>query len=150
MGDFKDANGKTRVGIFLQQVAPQLLDIAGDLTGVGALGKLGGLIAGSDMDMGKKATALEYLQLDLQEEQERTKRLEADMASDSWLSKNIRPMTLIYLILFTSILILLDSATQGFDVKESYVTLLTSLLLAVFSFYFVLRDVNKMIINRKK
>lgn len=151
MGEYKDLHGKTRVGTFLQEVAPDLLNVVGSITGVESLNKLGDLIKGSTtLSDAQKASAIELLQIDLQEEQERTKRLQADMASDSWLSKNIRPMTLIYLMFFTSIMIVLDSAINGFEVKDSYVTLLTSLLLAVFSFYFVLRDVNKMIINKKK
>ncbi|MDP2723201.1 MAG: hypothetical protein Q8O72_10620 [Bacteroidales bacterium] len=151
MGEFKDINGKTRIGTFLQEVAPDLLNAVGSITGVESLNKLGDLIKGTtELNDAQKASAIELLRIDLQEEQERTKRLQADMASDSWLSKNIRPMTLIYLLFFTSILIVLDSALKGFDVKDAYVTLITSLLLAVFSFYFVLRDVNKMIINRKK
>ena len=42
---------------------------------------------------------LAQLQADINEQEELTKRLQADMASDSWLSKNIRPMTLVFILL---------------------------------------------------
>jgi len=152
MGDFKDKHGKTRVGVFLQEVAPDLLNMAGNLTGVQMLNKLGEIIGGSsDLNPAQKANALELLQLDIQGEQERTKRHASDMNSDSWLSKNIRPMTLIFLSIFLALLIVLDSAIgDGFDVKEKYISLLETLALAVYSFYFVLRGINKMIVKRKK
>ncbi|MFK5855380.1 MAG: hypothetical protein QM503_04550 [Bacteroidota bacterium] len=150
MGEYKDTHGRTRIGVFLQEVAPDLLSLAGNLTGVQVLNKLGEAIGGSSLNPAQKANALELLRLDVMDEEERTKRHASDMASDSWLSKNIRPMTLIFLSVFTAMLIVWDSVSISFDVKESYVSLLTTLLLAVFSFYFVLRDVNKMIINRKK
>jgi hypothetical protein len=70
-------------------------------------------------------------------------RLQTDMASDSWLSKNIRPICLIFLLLITLILAVLDSANFGFTVKESWVSLYKDLLMAVGSFYFLGRSVEK-------
>jgi hypothetical protein len=65
MGKYKEENGKTRVGAFLETVAPDLLEIAGDLTGVGALEKLGKMI-GNDNTLSEenKTIALEMLKYD--------------------------------------------------------------------------------------
>ena len=53
-----------------------------------------------------------------------TSRWEADLKSDSWLSKNVRPMVLIFLIVCTMLLIFIDAGALKFNVKDSYVDLL--------------------------
>lgn len=69
-------------------------------------------------------------------EQAVTGRHRHDMASDSWLSKNVRPLSLIYLmVLFT--------LAFAVDVPESVLTMLRDLLMAVFMFYFGSRTVEK-------
>lgn len=70
-----------------------------------------------------------------------TDRWEADMASDSWLSKNIRPMTLIYLLSAYLIMALLDGA--GFHIAEAYVTLLGQWGMLVMAAYFGGRTAEK-------
>lgn len=81
-------------------------------------------------------------------EQELTKRLQADMSSDSWLSKNIRPMTLIFLLFMYSLL----SVSSGFkfEVTESYVKLLGEWGMLAVSFYFGSRGIEKVIDIWKK
>ncbi len=148
MGDYKERTGKTRAGKFLQGlkgVAPSLLQLASTVTGVDALDDLANAISESDTITQKdKETALELLKLDLQEMQEVTKRWESDMVSDSFLSKNVRPMALIFLTLFMTFIIFTDSKTLWeFDVKESYITLLETLLLAVYLAYFGSRGIEK-------
>jgi hypothetical protein len=65
MGKYKEENGKTRVGAFLETVAPDILEIAGDLTGVGALEKLGKMIGNNDtLSEENKTIALEMLKYD--------------------------------------------------------------------------------------
>ena len=78
---------------------------------------------------------------------ELTTRHKADMVSDSWLSKNIRPMTLIFLLSFMSTITIWDSVSISFSVEEAYIILLKTLLITVFIFYFGDRFVNKAIIN---
>lgn len=148
MGDYKERTGKTRAGKFLQGlkgVAPSILQLASTVTGVDALDDLANAINESDTITQKdKETALELLKLDLQEMQEITKRWSSDMISDSWLSKNVRPMALIFLTLFMTFIIFTDSKTLWeFDVKESYITLLETLLLAVYLAYFGSRGIEK-------
>lgn len=151
MGKFKDDTGKTRVGVFLKEYAPDLLDFVASLTGISALEKLGDAIEGAtNLSPEQKARANELLELDIKQEMERTKRQENDMSSDSWLSKNIRPMALIYLTLSVSIIAVLDSSIEAFVLRDGYISLFTSLLLSVYGFYFVGREINKMILNRKK
>ena len=66
------------------------------------------------------------------------------MQADSWLSKNVRPLTLIALMVFFAIIVLVDSSTNvNFKVEDKYVSLLESLMLTAFSFYFVMRGVEK-------
>ena len=64
-------------------------------------------------------------------EQEVTKRWEADMQSDSWLSKNIRPMVLAFLVFSTVLMIFIDSGTIVFLVEDKWVDLLQIVLITV-------------------
>lgn len=78
------------------------------------------------------------------QEKERTTRHQSDMQSDSWLSKNVRPLSLVYLLGLFTILALSDSIEYfKFNVPDNYISLLENLLLAVFGFYFVSRGVEK-------
>ena len=65
-----------------------------------------------------------------------TSRWEADLKSDSWLSKNVRPMTLIFLIVCTMLLIFIDAGALKFEVKSSWVDLLQLVLITVIGAYF--------------
>ena len=148
MGEYKDKNGVTKVGNFLRKlkgVAPDVLDFAADITGLSQLKLLSDAIEGTDTITPKdKEIALALLEMDKQEAIEVTKRWESDMVSDSFLSKNVRPMALIFLTLFMVFIIFTDSKTEwNFDVKESYITLLETLLLAVYLAYFGSRGIEK-------
>ena len=72
-----------------------------------------------------------------------TSRWEADLKSDSWLSKNVRPMTLIFLIICTMLLIFIDAGTIKFEVKSSWVDLLQLVLITVIGAYFGGRSFEK-------
>ena len=72
-----------------------------------------------------------------------TSRWQSDMNSDSWLSKNVRPMVLIFLVVCTMLLIFIDAGTIKFDVKDSYVDLLQLVLITVIGAYFGGRSVEK-------
>jgi hypothetical protein len=76
-----------------------------------------------------------------------TKRWEADMASDSFLSKNIRPMTLVYIL--TAYLIFAGLSAAGIDVNEAYVNLLGQWGMLVMTAYFGGRTVEKVMEMRK-
>ena len=72
-----------------------------------------------------------------------TSRWEADLKSDSWLSKNVRPMVLIFLIVCTMLLILIDAGAIKFNVKDSYIDLLQLVLITVIGAYFGGRSFEK-------
>lgn len=65
-----------------------------------------------------------------------TERWRTDMRSDSWLSKNVRPMVLIFLIFNTMLLIFIDAGFINFKVEDNWVSLLEVLLLTVIAAYF--------------
>ena len=90
---------------------------------------------------------LAQLNADVSEGQELTKRLQADMASDSWLSKNIRPLTLIAILIGYFIFAALSAA--GINVNQEYVQLLGQWGMLIMSFYFGGRTLEK-IIGMKK
>tara|TARA_R110000744_G_scaffold356953_1_gene463730 strand:+ start:733 stop:1182 length:450 start_codon:yes stop_codon:yes gene_type:complete len=136
---------ETKVGKFLKGAAPKLLNIIGDVfPSVGILSKAKDLIQ-KDTNISKedKDIALKLLEIDVMEMQEVTKRWESDMASDSWLSKNTRPMTLIFLTVSMIFLILLDSLNIDFGVDSQWIDLLKSLLITVYVAYFGSRGVEK-------
>lgn len=85
--------------------------------------------------------SLKAQELALQFDQEITKRLQADMQSDSWLSKNIRPATLIFILVMYSLL----SISSGFDFKvtQAYIELLGQWGMLIMSFYFGGRTIEK-------
>jgi hypothetical protein len=89
-----------------------------------------------------KEMALKLLEQDIAEMNNVSSRWSSDMKSDSWLSKNTRPMTLIYLTIVMSILIVLDS-TVLLTVKEGWVSLLEALLITVYVAYFGSRGAEK-------
>ena len=70
-------------------------------------------------------------------------RWEADLKSDSWLSKNVRPLTLVFLIVCTMLLIFIDAGAISFNVKDSYVDLLQLVLITVIGAYFGGRSLEK-------
>ena len=72
-----------------------------------------------------------------------TSRWEADLKSDSWLSKNVRPMVLIFLIVCTMLLIFIDAGALKFEVKSSWVDLLQLVLITVIGAYFGGRSFEK-------
>lgn len=125
-------------------IAPNLLDLAGDITGIDSLEKLGQAISGNkqltDQD---KEMLLEELRQDTIEMQEVTKRWESDNLTDSYLTKNIRPLSLAFLTATLFIYIILDSSLEGFKIADNWIELLSSLLLLVYGGYFGFRSAEK-------
>tara|TARA_A100000172_G_C3030710_1_gene106567 strand:- start:581 stop:973 length:393 start_codon:yes stop_codon:yes gene_type:complete len=71
-------------------------------------------------------------------------RWDADMKSDSWLSKNVRPMTLIFVLVCTMILIFIDAGAINFVVEEKWTDLLQLTLITIIGAYFGGRSVEKL------
>lgn len=78
-----------------------------------------------------------------------TERWRADTTSDSWLSKNVRPLVLIFLVVSTVLLIFVDAGIIKFEVKASWVDLLQLTLITVISAYFGGRSFEKINKNKK-
>ena len=78
-----------------------------------------------------------------QMQKEVTERWKVDMQSDSWLSKNIRPLVLIFLCVSTVLLIFIDAGVISFEVKASWVDLLQLVLITVIGAYFGGRSLEK-------
>ena len=76
-------------------------------------------------------------------EQNITDRWSADMNSDSWLSKNVRPMVLIFLVVSTVLMIFIDAGTINFDVESKWTDLLQLVLITVIGAYFGGRSLEK-------
>jgi len=145
MGDYKKKNGTTRVGDALRwlvkqgkDVAPELLSVVGSVTGIEQLKDLAAKIEGdSKLSETDKQLLLEELRYDMLEMQETTKRWVADMNSDSWLSKNIRPLSLAFLTLSLFLYIILDSSLEGFKIDSGWIDLLSSLSISLFLVLFL-------------
>ena len=84
---------------------------------------------------------LAQLQADMNEQQEVTKRQQADMASDSWLSKNIRPASLVYILVTYTVFAMMSA--WDIEVNNNYVELLGQWAMLVMSFYFGGRTLEK-------
>ena len=91
---------------------------------------------------------LAKMQADMQEQGELTKRQENDMRSDSWLSKNIRPMTLIAILIGYFIFAMMSAF--DLDTNEKYVELLGPWGMVIMSFYFGGRTLEKIIDMKNK
>jgi hypothetical protein len=91
---------------------------------------------------------LAQINADIAEQQELTKRQESDMASDSWLSKNIRPMTLIAILLGYFVFAMLSAF--NIDTNTKYVELLGQWGMLIMSFYFGGRTLEKIIDMKNK
>ncbi len=87
--------------------------------------------------------ALKELEHDVIEMQEITKRWESDNLADSWWSKNVRPLSLMFLTVTLFIYVILDSSLEGFNVGSEWIDLLSSLLLLVYGGYFGARALEK-------
>tara|TARA_R110000851_G_scaffold20685_1_gene62392 strand:+ start:346 stop:738 length:393 start_codon:yes stop_codon:yes gene_type:complete len=89
--------------------------------------KIKDMIMGYEAEMQKQVTA----------------RWSMDMNSDSWLSKNIRPLVLIFLVVSTVLLVFIDAGVIAFEVKASWVDLLQLVLITVIGAYFGGRSLEK-------
>ena len=99
------------------------------------------------MEMQQKGE-LAQLQADMNEQDNLTKRAEADMGSDSWLSKNIRPMTLIFILGVYTAFAGLSAA--DIEVNNNYVELLGQWGMLIMSFYFGGRTLEKIMDMKAK
>ena len=138
---FKD----TKVGKFLSTAAPSILGLASNLLPDGGTLNLVKNLIKKDKTLPAedKETALKLLEQDMVEMQQVSKRWEADMKSDSYLSKNTRPLTLIFLTVSLVVFIFLDGFDMEWTVDTGWIDLLKSLLITVYVAYFGSRGAEK-------
>ena len=137
---------ETKIGAFLKTKAPTLIKKIGDLLpDKGGLAIVKNLISSdTKIKAVDKEMAMKLIEQDLTEMENVSKRWSSDMKSDSWLSKNTRPLTLIYLTLASTTLMILDSFhSLLFDVDTAWVELLKTLLITVYVAYFGSRGAEK-------
>jgi hypothetical protein len=137
---------ETKVGQFLSKTAPGILGTVGEiLPNNGVLGLVKNLIHKDPaLPVEDKEKALKLLEQDMVEMQEVSKRWESDMKSDSWLSKNTRPLSLIFLSVMTIAFIWVDSHESiSFTVEQEWIGLLKTLTTTVYVAYFGSRGAEK-------
>ena len=133
----------TKVGSWLTAKAPSILDAVGDiLPDSGVLGVVKNLV---DKDPSLSHEERMELQTLLHEERaaiegELSKRWASDMSSDSWLSKNTRPLIVLALVGVLFVFIVLDSLDIAFEVRDAWVTLYEVLTVTAVGGYFTLRS----------
>ena len=143
----KDKKGKkiryTRLGQWLRDKAPSVLDTVGDLLpDSGGLGVVKNLLDRDPAVDPEEAKAV--LEAEIQFQNNVTERWKADMGSDVKLAKLIRPVTLICLMVMFMATMVADSLDHlPFNVKDSYVSLLEILMLTAFGAYFAGRTIEK-------
>ena len=146
---------ETKLSKFLNKVKDIGLDVAPIVTKAGSGNVLGAisdtvqLLKGADvvgsselldeLTIKKKSLELDFYRVTQEGVSDRWK---VDMNSDSWLSKNIRPLTLAWLIVSVTTICILDSA-NALTVKEYWVTMFSSLLMTVVVAYFGGRSYEK-------
>lgn len=125
-------------------IAPTILQLAGTVTGIDGLKELGDVIKGSDtLSELDKEMLIKEIDIDIEREKAITKRWEADSKSGFWLPNNIRPLTLVFMCFCLFLFIMMDSYNDEFNMKESWIDLMSSLLITIFGGYFVVRSGEK-------
>ena len=136
---------ETKIGAFLASKAPKVLEAVGDvLPDQGGLGIVKNLITSDNkIEPVDKEMAMRLIEQDLQELKEISSRWRADMKSDSWLSKNTRPLALVFLTASSVFMMAVDSFHMQFDVDDAWINLLKTLLVTVYVAYFGSRGAEK-------
>ena len=127
------------------------MNILGMLTGGGAkdlVKGIGGVVDNLHTSEEEKLEANQKIKelvsnYEVEMEKTITERWKEDMNSDSWLSKNIRPMVLIFLVVATVLMIFIDAGVVQFEVKDTWVDLLQLVLITVIGAYFGGRSLEK-------
>jgi|TARA_R110000868_G_scaffold391641_1_gene661885 hypothetical protein len=136
---------ETKIGAFLSSKAPKILNALGDvLPNQGTLGLVKNLISSDNKIKAiDKEQAMKLIEQDIAEMKEVSSRWKSDMKSDSWLSKNTRPLALIFLTASAVLMMSIDSFHLQFNVDEAWISLLKTLLITVYVAYFGSRGAEK-------
>jgi len=110
--------------------------------------KISGIIAKHTFSKEDKAKfenemAKVFIEAESEMQQNVTERWKTDMHSDSWLSKNVRPLVLIFLVVSTVLMVFIDAGVLNFEVKDNWIDLLQLVLITVIGAYFGGRSYEK-------
>ena len=127
------------------------MNILGMLTGGGAkdlVKGVGGVIDNLHTSKEEKLEAKQKMKelisnYEVEMEKQITDRWKSDMASDSWLSKNVRPLVLVFLVITTVLMIFIDAGMISFEVEAKWTDLLQLVLITVIGAYFGGRSLEK-------
>ncbi len=125
-------------------VAPKLIDA---ITGGKVSDIIEAITGDTELTEIEKQMLVKELEQDVIEMQEVTKRWESDNKTDSYLTRNIRPLSLAFLTASMFTYIILDSSLEGFKIDEQWISLLGNLLMLAYGGYFGARTLEKI---RKK
>jgi len=153
---YKEKNGTTRAGDALRwiaklgkDVAPELLQIAGEVTGVQGLIQLSNAIKKdeklSDTD---KDIVLAEIERDMVEMEEATKRLQSD--NQYMITRLVRPVSFAMMFLLFLSIVLFDGNVGEFEIREAYIKVIESLFTVMTIFYFSSRGLEKITKEFKK
>ncbi len=140
----KNGGEGTKVGNFLRSI--DFTDVAKVVGNVasGNIAKAVSVLANSgELNEQEFELALKELEQDIVEQQETTKRWVSDNATDSWMTRNIRPYTLAFLTASLFIYIILDSSLKGFTIGSEWISLLKGLMMLAYGGYFGVRSAEK-------
>tara|TARA_R110002049_G_scaffold102289_4_gene247726 strand:- start:362 stop:757 length:396 start_codon:yes stop_codon:yes gene_type:complete len=84
-----------------------------------------------------------FIEAESEMQQNVTERWKNDMNSDSWLSKNVRPLVLLFLVGSTVLMVFIDAGVLEFEVKDNWIDLLQLVLITVIGAYFGGRSYEK-------
>ena len=145
MGDYKKKNGTTRVGDFLRSINfSKAIEVIAKVTSGDIKGAIKELSENSsELTQEQREVALELVKLDMKAQEDVTNRWRYDMESDNFLSKNVRPLALIFLTVATVLIAISDSMNWNFNVDNSWIDLLKTLLITVYTAYFAGRSFEK-------
>ena len=127
-----------------KKVAPKLIDA---ITGGKVSDIIEAITGDTELTEIEKQMLVKELEQDVIEMQEVTKRWESDNKTDSYLTRNIRPLSLAFLTASMFTYIILDSSLEGFKIDEQWISLLGNLLMLAYGGYFGARTLEKI---RKK
>jgi hypothetical protein len=119
-----------------------------DILGGGVVKQVGEVLDNLTTSKDEKLAAKRALQeilvkAESQAQEQVTRRWEADMKSDNWLSKNIRPLICIFLTAIFVVLSVFDGNIGDFSIQESYIPIYQTLLITVYGAYFAGRSIEK-------
>lgn len=135
----------TKVGNFLRKINfSKAAEVVGNLV-TGDIKSAIDVISNKDNGMTpeEREFALTVMKLDIEEMESVTRRWESDNQADSFLTKNVRPLSLVFLTIATVVLIYLDSFNVSIEVPSEWIELLKSLLLGIYIAYFGSRGIEK-------